>query len=160
LPLLDRRGGRDRRERTGWWFQIENSCRSPLFPLLHGMRVLAGLLLLMATSFTLAVAEGQYPYDQPGDKHFVNNTSVLERSLRRRSRDRRKGSQRFFLRHPMLTDAEAEHLNTDPYQLKVSNIRTQNPYDFYWGDSTPSPADAAGAMRPKVGTSKSSDFRH
>jgi hypothetical protein len=38
------------------------------------MRVLAGLLLVVA------LAEGQYVYDQPGDKHFVNNTSVLERS--------------------------------------------------------------------------------
>ncbi len=32
-----------------------------------------------------------------------------------------------------LTAAEAERLNTDPYVLKVSNNKTQNPCDYYWG---------------------------
>jgi hypothetical protein len=32
-----------------------------------------------------------------------------------------------------LTAAESERLNTDPYLLKVSNGRTQSPYDYYWG---------------------------
>jgi len=32
-----------------------------------------------------------------------------------------------------LTDAEATHLDTDPYALKVSGARTQSPYDYYWG---------------------------
>src|SRR5215218_7716434 len=29
--------------------------------------------------------------------------------------------------------------------LKVSNARTQGPYDYYWADSIPSPADATGS---------------
>ena len=33
----------------------------------------------------------------------------------------------------LLTGAEAERLNTDPYALKVSNNKTQSPYDYYWG---------------------------
>jgi hypothetical protein len=33
----------------------------------------------------------------------------------------------------MLTAEEATRLNTDPYLLKVSNGRTESPYDFYWG---------------------------
>ncbi len=32
-----------------------------------------------------------------------------------------------------LSAAEAEHLSTDPYALKVSNGQTQSPYDYYWG---------------------------
>ncbi len=32
-----------------------------------------------------------------------------------------------------LTGAEAVRLNTDPYALKVSNNKTQSPYDYYWG---------------------------
>jgi hypothetical protein len=38
----------------------------------------------------------------------------------------------FFGTHT-LTEAEAAMLNTDPYLLKVSNGRTESPYDFYWG---------------------------
>jgi hypothetical protein len=32
-----------------------------------------------------------------------------------------------------LTTAEALRLNTDPYNLNVSNGKTQTPYDYYWG---------------------------
>lgn len=32
-----------------------------------------------------------------------------------------------------LSEAEAQHLNTDPYALTVANGRTQSPYDYYWG---------------------------
>jgi chitodextrinase len=32
-----------------------------------------------------------------------------------------------------LTGAEADRMNTDPYALKVSDGRTQSPYDYYWG---------------------------
>jgi hypothetical protein len=32
-----------------------------------------------------------------------------------------------------LTGAESDRLNTDPYALKVSNNKTQSPYDYYWG---------------------------
>jgi hypothetical protein len=39
----------------------------------------------------------------------------------------------FFFGTQILTGAEAERLNTDPYALKVSNNKTQSPYDYYWG---------------------------
>jgi hypothetical protein len=39
----------------------------------------------------------------------------------------------FFFGTRTLTGAEAERLNTDPYALKVSNNKTQSPYDYYWG---------------------------
>lgn len=39
----------------------------------------------------------------------------------------------FFFGTSLLTGAEAERLNTDPYALPVSNGRTQSPYDYYWG---------------------------
>src|SRR5262245_22832747 len=39
----------------------------------------------------------------------------------------------FFFGTHTLTDAEITRLNTDPYQLKVSNNKTQSPYDYYWG---------------------------
>jgi hypothetical protein len=39
----------------------------------------------------------------------------------------------FFFGTKTLTPAEAERLILDPYALKISNNRTQSPYDFYWG---------------------------
>ncbi len=39
----------------------------------------------------------------------------------------------FFSGTQTLTGAEADKLNTDPYALKVSNNKTQSPYDYYWG---------------------------
>jgi hypothetical protein len=39
----------------------------------------------------------------------------------------------FFFSSQTLTGAEADRLNTDPYALKVSNNKTQSPYDYYWG---------------------------
>jgi hypothetical protein len=39
----------------------------------------------------------------------------------------------FFFGSQTLTGAEADRLNTDPYALKVSNNKTQSPYDYYWG---------------------------
>jgi hypothetical protein len=39
----------------------------------------------------------------------------------------------FFFGTRTLTAAEAERLNTDPYALKVSNNKSQSPYDYYWG---------------------------
>ena len=39
----------------------------------------------------------------------------------------------FFFGTHTLTGTEADRLNTDPYGLRVSNGRTQNPYDYYWG---------------------------
>jgi hypothetical protein len=39
----------------------------------------------------------------------------------------------FFFGTHTLTDAERERLNLDPYALKVSNGKTQSPYDYYWG---------------------------
>ena len=32
-----------------------------------------------------------------------------------------------------MSEATAEYLGTDPYALKISNNRTESPYDFYWG---------------------------
>jgi hypothetical protein len=39
----------------------------------------------------------------------------------------------FFFGTRTLTGAEADRLNTDPYALRVSNNKTQSPYDYYWG---------------------------
>jgi hypothetical protein len=39
----------------------------------------------------------------------------------------------FFFGTQTLSGAEADRLNTDPYALKVSNNKTQSPYDYYWG---------------------------
>jgi hypothetical protein len=39
----------------------------------------------------------------------------------------------FFFGTQTLTADETQRLNTDPYLLKVSGNRSQNPYDFYWG---------------------------
>ncbi|HEY4328621.1 MAG TPA: hypothetical protein VGN88_02705, partial [Phycisphaerae bacterium] len=39
----------------------------------------------------------------------------------------------FFFGTQTLTGDDAERLNTDPYALKVSNGKTQSPYDYYWG---------------------------
>lgn len=39
----------------------------------------------------------------------------------------------FFFGTQTLTGPEADRLNTDPYALKVSNNKTQSPYDYYWG---------------------------
>lgn len=39
----------------------------------------------------------------------------------------------FFFGTRTLTGAEADRLNTDPYELEVSNNKTQSPYDYYWG---------------------------
>jgi len=39
----------------------------------------------------------------------------------------------FFFGTKTLTGAEADRLNTDPYALKISNNKTQSPYDYYWG---------------------------
>ena len=32
-----------------------------------------------------------------------------------------------------MSEATANYLGTDPYALKISNNRTESPYDFYWG---------------------------
>jgi hypothetical protein len=39
----------------------------------------------------------------------------------------------FFFGTQTLTGAETERLNMDPYALKVSDGKTQSPYDYYWG---------------------------
>ena len=47
----------------------------------RGTASLATIVLLgVAATVATAARVGRYAYDQPGDKHFVNNTSVLERS--------------------------------------------------------------------------------
>jgi hypothetical protein len=51
----------------------------------------------------------------------------------------------FFFGTHTLTDAEAAMLNTDPYLLKVSNGRTESPYDFYWGGFNTITGGRAGA---------------
>ena len=40
----------------------------------------AALLFSAATAVTVVAAAGQYGYDQPGDRRFVSNTAVLERT--------------------------------------------------------------------------------
>ena len=42
--------------------------------------LVATIVLGTAAAVAIAAAGGQYAYDQPGDKHFVNNTAVLERT--------------------------------------------------------------------------------
>lgn len=45
----------------------------------RGTASLATIVLLgVAATVATAARVGRYAYDQPGDKHFVNNTSVLE----------------------------------------------------------------------------------
>ena len=46
----------------------------------HAIRILVTVLFAAAASIGLAAGVSQYRYDQPGDKHFVNNTAVLERT--------------------------------------------------------------------------------
>ena len=38
----------------------------------------------------------------------------------------------FFGTHTLSADAE-RRLNTDPYLLKVSNNKSESPFDYYWG---------------------------
>jgi len=61
-------------------------------------------------------------YVSRGDPHGAAGAAVEGKFL----------SDFFFGTHTV-TDAEADRLNTDPYLLKVSNKKTQSPYDFYWG---------------------------
>jgi hypothetical protein len=61
-------------------------------------------------------------YVSTGDPHGAAPAAVEGKYL----------SDVFFGTHT-LTEAEAAMLNTDPYLLKVSNGRTESPYDFYWG---------------------------
>lgn len=61
-------------------------------------------------------------YVSNGDPHGAAGAAVEGKYL----------SDLFFGTHT-LTTAEADRLNTDPYSLKVSNGRTQSPYDYYWG---------------------------
>ena len=44
----------------------------------HAILMVAMLPVAMSTR-AFAAPDGQYAYDQPGDKNFVNNTGVLER---------------------------------------------------------------------------------
>ena len=60
-------------------------------------------------------------YVSRGDPHGFASAAVEGKYL----------SDYFF--GTFLTGAEAERLNTDPYALKVSNNKTQSPYDYYWG---------------------------
>ena len=41
---------------------------------------IAAMLAAVAVTTAIAAAGGQYAYDRPGDKRFVNNTAVLERT--------------------------------------------------------------------------------
>jgi hypothetical protein len=61
-------------------------------------------------------------YVSKGDPHGAAGAAVEGRYL-----------SDFFFGTQTLTAAEAERLNTDPYLLKVSDNRTQSPYDYYWG---------------------------
>lgn len=61
-------------------------------------------------------------YVSRGDPHGAAGSAVEGRFL-----------SDFFFGTKTLTAEEAGRLNTDPYLLKVSNGRTQSPYDYYWG---------------------------
>lgn len=61
-------------------------------------------------------------YRSSGDPHGAAGAAIEGRYL----------SDFFFGTHT-LTAEEAERLNVDPYLLKVSNGRTQSPYDYYRG---------------------------
>jgi hypothetical protein len=61
-------------------------------------------------------------YVSKGDPHGAASSAVEGKYL-----------SDFFFGTLTLTGAEADRLNTDPYALKVSNNKTQSPYDFYWG---------------------------
>ena len=92
----------------------------------------------MTDNMSLAIAKGVYKtlgingddfvkfnngnYVSTGDPHGAAGAAVEGKFL----------SDFFFGTHT-LTFAEAAKLNTDPYQLKVSNNKTQSPYDYYWG---------------------------
>jgi hypothetical protein len=61
-------------------------------------------------------------YVSKGDPHGAASAAVEGKYL-----------SDFFFGTRTLTGAEADRLNTDPYALKVSNNKTQSPYDYYWG---------------------------
>jgi hypothetical protein len=61
-------------------------------------------------------------YVSSGDPHGVANATPEGHYL-----------SDLFYGTQTLTSAEADRLNTDPYNLKVSNGLTQTPYDYYWG---------------------------
>ncbi len=61
-------------------------------------------------------------YVSKGDPHGAAGAAVEGRYL-----------SDFFFGTQTLDQAEADRLNTDPYLLKVSNNRTQSPYEYYWG---------------------------
>ena len=52
----------------------------PHFRTLINFRPVATLLYGFAASAAIAAVAGQYSYDRPGDKRFVSNTGVLERT--------------------------------------------------------------------------------
>jgi len=49
-------------------------------PQRHAIPVVATMLVGIGVSLAMAASGSQYAYDQPGDKRFVSNTAVLERT--------------------------------------------------------------------------------
>jgi hypothetical protein len=61
-------------------------------------------------------------YISSGDPHGAANAAVEGRYM-----------SDFFYGTATMNEADTIRLNTDPYNLPVSNGRTQSPYDYYWG---------------------------
>jgi hypothetical protein len=90
------------------------------------IRILATLLFVVAASVPIAAAGGQYRYDQPGDKHFVSNTAVLERTSPAGSNNQsykiaapRTQAKTTFTRQPIVVDGirEAAWDAASPYPI-------------------------------------------
>ncbi|HEX4998738.1 MAG TPA: sugar-binding protein [Terriglobia bacterium] len=92
----------------------------------------------MTDNMSLEIAKGVYRTLGVNGDHFVkfNNGNYVSRGDPHGSAGAAvegKFLSDFFFGTSALTGAEAERLNTDPYRLRVSNRKTQSPYDYYWG---------------------------
>jgi hypothetical protein len=92
----------------------------------------------MTDNMSLTVAKGVYKTLGVNGDNFVkfnngNYVSNLDPHGAAGAAVEGKFLSDFFFGTHTLTDAEAARLNLDPYSLKVSNNKTQSPYDYYWG---------------------------
>src|SRR4051812_416364 len=81
--------------------------------------------LLLALAASLAPAADTYPYDQPNDKNFVNNTAVLERQ------------------HPTTANNQSYKIPSPRAQIKAAftskPITIDGQREPAWDDATPYP---------------------
>jgi hypothetical protein len=92
----------------------------------------------MTDNMSLEIAKGVYRTLGVNGDNFVkfNNGNYVSRGDPHGSAPAAvegKYLSDFFFGTQTLSGAEADRLNTDPYALKVSNNKTQSPYDYYWG---------------------------